>query len=120
MLRKCKLMGLLTPYQAETLKALVELGRQLPNRTWRPKDLGAFRGSHHAKTLAALCAQGYAERETVPADVPDRPVYTYRATPAGSQALELFRELASTPIESVPGRAKDRECVTWAKALCAS
>lgn len=121
MLRKCKLLGLLTPYQVEGLTALASVDAQVQGSYWRPRALGAYRGSHHAKTLQSLCQSGHAERR-VAGDTGDatRPSYEYRITAAGRDALEVFKLLSDVPLEAVPGRAVDVSRARLAQRLVAA
>lgn len=115
MFSRCKLLGLLTQYQAELLKTLYELKTSSPDGTWRPRELGAFKGSHHPKTLAALETLGYVEKLEVSRRL--RPQYAYRITHAGSQAWEHFVQLSQVTLHAVPGRAQDRRRAQQAMAL---
>jgi hypothetical protein len=119
MLTHCKLLGLLTPYQADTLKKLTDLTAARREVFWKPRDVGAFRNSHHAKTLSQLHSQDLVERKEL-SEGGVRPVYGYRASLKGVVTLELFRELAELPVEAVMGRAADRRCAALAQALCAA
>lgn len=120
MLQKCKLLGLLTPFQVEGLTALAAVDAQVPGSYWRPKALGAYRGSHHAKTLQALCQGGYAERRAAPAGPgATRPSFEYRITQAGWEGLGVFKLLNDVPLEAVPGRAVDASRVRLAQRLTA-
>lgn len=103
----CKLLGLLTSYQVELLKDLVTLAKTHPQKHWRPKDLGAFRNSHHGTTLKSLEAKGYVESLDLSKGLL-RPAYGYRATPEGQAAYEEFRLLADVLPESVMGFERER------------
>lgn len=117
MISRCKLLGLLTPYQAETLKKLQDLSNARPLDFWRPRDVGAFRNSHHTKTLMNLEKEGLVEKTQLSSGS-SRPTYGYRISASGRTTLEVFRTLADVPLESVFGRAADRRCASMAKQLC--
>lgn len=119
MLSHCKLLGLLTPYQAELLKRLADLALGQPNVFWRPRELGAYRSSHHAATLRQLELQGWVSRLELSKGAV-RPNFGYRITAKGVETLESFKLLADVPLESVLGRAADRSCAAYAKQLFAS
>lgn len=103
MYSRCKLAGLLTPAQGELLKTLFDLHRQLgPDRFWKPRDLGAFRSSHHALTLKRLLERGLVDRVALQ-DEGARPIYAYRITEDGRQVWLLFRAMAEVPPHSVFG-----------------
>lgn len=116
MISRCKLLGLLTPYQAETLKKLQDLAKAHPSEFWRPRDVGAFRNSHHTKTLMNLEKEGWVEKTCLSSGT-TRPTYGYRISAAGRNMLEVFRTIADVPLESVFGRAADRRCASMAKQL---
>lgn len=121
MLRKCKLLGMLTPNQMEALSALASVAAQVPENFWRPRALGAYRGSHHAKTLIALCQAGLAEkREANATEAPARPTFEYRITEAGLEALEVFKLFRDVPPEAIPGRAVDVSRARLAQRLAAA
>lgn len=92
MSQKCKLFGMLTTPQAELLKTLYELEqKKQPGRFWRPKELGAYRSSHHSLTLRKLCEQGLVEREQVSRN------FAYRIADAGESLWEMVRATSELP-----------------------
>lgn len=118
MLTRCKLIGLLTPRQLELLKSLYELRTQMGAASlWRPKDLGAYRHSHHAKTLSSLEQQGLVERE--PCSETVRTQYGYRITTKGHDTFEQFRSFLDIPLESLLGSQADRTRARYALQLAA-
>lgn len=117
MFQKCKLLGLLTPNQTEVLKALASIEKQLPGQYWRPRDLGAYRGSHHGKTLQLLCEAGLVGRRPLGAPSVRRPNFEYRATPKGLAELQFLQRIVDLPAEAVPGRAADVARVRMTQAL---
>lgn len=118
MLTRCKLIGLLTPRQLEILKLLYELRTQMgPASLWRPKALGAYRHSHHAKTLATLEQQGLVEREPCSQSV--KAQYSYRITPKGQDTFEQFRSFIDIPMEALLGSQLDRTRARYAMKLAA-
>jgi len=111
---RCKLVGLLTPAQSELLKALFELYKQLgPERLWRPKDLGAYRSSHHALTLKRLQERGLVERAPLETccTAPVRSSFGYRITVTGVQMWELLCDAATVPLHAVFGGAGSQDRV---------
>ena len=101
-----RLLGLLTPAQSEVLKTLYELRDQTsPDTLWRPKDLGAYRSSHHALTLKRLLDRGWVER--TPSDEGSRS-FSYRITEAGVSTWELLRDVSQAPVLGVFGGALSR------------
>ena len=101
-------MGLLTPHQADVLKSLAEVERQVPGRYWRPRDIGAFRGSHHARTLGTLLEEGLVERRALDSGVTrQRPTFEYRISSEGLGQLNVLALVRQIPAESVPGRSVD-------------
>lgn len=117
---KCKLLGLFTHFQAEVLKELRDLGAQQTGQYWKPKELGAYRGSHHARTLAALVSRGHVERTDLGRSEAARPTFAYRISAAGAQALREFEEIATTPAAAVPGRTADRARLLQAQGIVGS
>lgn len=110
---RCKLVGLLTPAQSELLKALFELNKQLgPERLWRPRDLGAYRSSHHALTLRRLQERGLVARAPLEPGCAStvRASFGYRITDAGVQMWEMLCDAAKVPLHAVFGglSAQDR------------
>ncbi len=104
---RCRLGGLLTPHQIEVLKPLFELHQQVGSlKLWRPKDLGAYRHSHHTKTLSSLEQQGLVERE--PLSQGERAQYGYRITLEGYKTYEAFRTLINVPLDAILGSGVDR------------
>lgn len=118
---RCKLAGLLTPAQSELLKTLFQLYKQLgPERLWRPRDLGAYRSSHHALTLKRLQERGLVERAPLdPAGAPVRASFGYRITAAGVQMWELLRDAATVPLHAVFGGSSAYERVEQLARLAA-
>lgn len=116
MLTRCKLLGLLTSFQAESLKKLADLHSRHPGQYWRPRDIGAFRGSHHNKTLQSLFLRGLVAREPL-GEGEARPVYAYKVTPSGLTVLQTFRELAGVPLEAIMGGAHERRSATIARQI---
>ncbi len=118
MLSRCKLIGLLTPRQLEILKTLYELRGQMgPASLWRPKDLGAYRHSHHAKTLTTLEQQGLVAREALSCGV--KAQYGYKITEKGLETIELFRTFLDFPLEALLGSHADRARAKYALQLAA-
>lgn len=112
---RCKFAGVLTPVQSELLKTLFELDLQMgPNRIWKPKDLGAYRSSHHALTLKRLQDSGYVERVPLPpaSEKPTRRVnFGYRITEAGKEVWRFIKRMAEVPAHAVFGGPVSRERV---------
>jgi len=101
---RCKLVGLLTPAQSELLKSLFELYKQLgPERLWRPRDLGAYRSSHHALTLKRLQERGLVERAPLESGCASRASFGYRITTTGVQMWELVCDAATVSMHGVFG-----------------
>ena len=120
MLSRCKLIGLLTPIQLDVLKSLHTLGTQTGvEALWRPRDLGAFRSSHHTRTLQGLEQRGMVEREPLSEDGLQKPQYGYRITEEGSATLRMFRSLVDVPLEAVLGSTMDRHRARCAIMLAA-
>lgn len=117
MFSRCKLLGLLTPNQIEILKILIEFSYIDAKQAWKPRELGAFRCSHHAKTLQALTKNGLVERELIPGT--ERPQYLYRATAEGHQTWRGFVDLANVQVFEVIGRAADRHRAVCVKLMAA-
>ena len=118
MLSRCKLIGLLTPRQLEILTALSELKNKTSIDTlWRPKELGAYRSSHHAKTLQGLEQQGLVARELLTEGM--RPSYGYRITPQGCEILSMFKDLVNVPLEAILGTSADRMRARFAYRMAA-
>lgn len=104
---RCKLAGLLTPSQSELLKTLFELHQQMgPEKYWRPKDLGAYRSSHHAMTLKRLQERGLVEREAVE---PSGHSFGYRISNSGVETWDLMLDAAQVPLHSIFGGSSVRE-----------
>ncbi len=118
MLYRCKLSGLLTPNQAEVLKGLEALDILSPKEFFRPREIGAFRSSHHTNTLKALEALLLVEHCSLSMQTAPRPARGYRLTAQGRTMLEVFRQLADVPLDSVLGRTADRQRAAFAKRLC--
>lgn len=110
MTTRCKFAGAVTPAQAEVLKSLFELEAQLGPRVWKPKDLGAYRSSHHALTLKRLEGQGFVERIQLPsAKAQVRATFGYRITEAGKSIWKFLCELAQVPAHAIFGGPASRE-----------
>lgn len=104
MSNRFKLIGLLTPAQSEVLKTLYELCLQVgPDRFWRPKDLGAYRSSHHALTLKKLEERGLVERVELSSAENVRASFKYRITRAGLEAWQLLLDASSVPPHAMLG-----------------
>lgn len=117
---RCKLAGLLTPTQSELLKTLFELYTQLgPERLWRPRDLGAFRSSHHALTLKRLQERGLVERAPLDSNFDVRASFGYRITEAGVQTWELLCDAATVSLHVVFGGAQSHARVNMLARLAA-
>jgi hypothetical protein len=116
MLTHCKLVGLFTHYQVDTLKKLAELSANSNPLFYRPRDVGASRNSHHTKTLSQLQAQGLVERIELSSGN-FRPAYGYRISSAGVSTFNLFKALADVPLDLVPGHARDRRRAAFAKGF---
>ncbi|KWT98351.1 hypothetical protein WDL1P1_00915 (plasmid) [Variovorax sp. WDL1] len=94
------MLGLMTTPQAELLKTLYELEQQLRDgRYWRPRDLGAFRSSHHAMTLRKLVEQGLVERQGESGN------FGYRIAQAGRSAWNLVQATSKLPSVAFIGGA---------------
>lgn len=107
MLTRCKLLGILTPNQLEILKTLYMLRAQTSDdRCWRPKELGAYRHSHHTATLSALEQRGLVEKHVLSSSV--KPQYAYRITERGCATFETFREIANVPVNAILGGELDK------------
>lgn len=120
MSNRCKLVGLLTPAQTELLKTLFELHKQLgPDRFWRPRDLGAFRSSHHALTLKRLQERGLVERAPLEPGSASRTSFGYRITGSGVQTWDLFCDAAAVPAHAVFGGTGAHERVEMMARLAA-
>ena len=101
-----KMLGLFTSFQGEVLKRLIERDtHDLPNGS-RPRDLGAFRCSHHNKTLHTLAERGLVERIELARN--KRPSFGYRVTGEGRAAWREFTLLATLSAKLVLGKAPDR------------
>ena len=101
-----KMLGLFTSYQGEVLKRLIERDALDFPTVSRPRDLGAFRCSHHNKTLHALTERGLVERIELTRN--KRPSFGYRVTSEGKAAWLEFTCLAELSALSVLGKAVDR------------
>lgn len=118
MTEKLRLLGLFTPYQSEILRALYHLRTQMgANRYWRPRELGAFKGSHHSLTLTRLAERGLVEK--TPLSSMDGRAHGYRISERGALEWEAFVEVANLPIESVMGTEFNRQCARRAALLAA-
>lgn len=118
MLSRCKLIGLLTPRQLEVLKCLCELKEQTSDSTlWRPKDLGAFRSSHHTKTLQGLETQGLVKSQSITEGL--KPQFGYCITDKGCETLDIFRHLLEVPVDAIMGTATDKMRARWAARMAA-
>lgn len=112
MTNRCKFAGTVTPAQAELLKTLYELEAQMGPKIWRPRDLGAYRSSHHALTLKRLEGQGYVERIPLEGTAAvNRVSFGYRITEAGKSIWKFLKDLAQLPAHSVFGGPAARERV---------
>lgn len=101
----CRFAGILTPAQSEVLKTLYDLYAQLGgNHYWKPKDLGAFRSSHHAITLRRLQERGFVEKKQ---DSPKS--FSYKITDDGVQAWQAFLESAKVPEHATPKNSTIRQ-----------
>ena len=117
MFAHCKLLGVLTPHQSKVLKSLFELENATPGKLCFPRDLGATRGSHHAKTLQSLVLLGFASRVLLAGAV--RPQYRYQISPLGHQTWLEFRSMANLAARGVMGRDTDRIRARYALLLAA-
>lgn len=87
---RVKIFGILTYSQFELIKELYLLAKQRRVKEfWTPKELGAYRNSHHAWTLKRLEAKGLVEVENIAKDADGRAAYAYRITEQGMTAWEL-------------------------------
>lgn len=114
MTSRCKVAGVLTPVQSELLKTLFELDNQMgSDRIWKPKDLGAYRSSHHALTLKRLQDNGYVERVPLPFATKAKPNsrvnFGYRITQAGKDVWRFIKRMAQVPAHAVFGGPASRE-----------
>lgn len=108
MYSRCRLVGLLTPRQIELLQTLRQLRNQVgETHYWKPKDLGSFRGSHHAKTLASLAEENYVLQKAIRAG--SREHYTYAISADGLKALDQLERLSDVHVTKVLGRRQDQE-----------
>ena len=116
---RCRLAGLLTPYQGEVLRTLYELRLQMgPTRYWRPRELGAWRSSHHSHTLSRLADKGWVERAPL-SDAAESRAYGYRITDIGCQVWTAFVDATRTPVEAVLGTEHARMRARRAAQLAA-
>jgi DNA-binding MarR family transcriptional regulator len=120
MYKNCKLGGLLTFAQLEVLKSLSEMrARRGTTSFWQPRDLGAYRSSHHTHTLTKLASLGYVERSEVAKAGAGRPRYLYKITDAGQVIWEEFQSLARVPASQVLGGQADQGRAAFAQRLLA-
>jgi DNA-binding HxlR family transcriptional regulator len=115
MLSRCKLLGLLTPHQVGTLKTLLELNSKTPGAAWRPREIGAYKSSHHSRTLQSLEERGLVRKEELCRRA--RPQYGYSISSAGMELWASFKELAQVPAETVMGRRPDQQRAAQARWL---
>lgn len=82
-------------------------------KVWRPKELGAFRSSHHALTLKRLQGLGYVERIPLASkNIGEvRVNFGYRITEAGKAIWCFLKEMAQLPVHTVFGGVAARERV---------
>lgn len=104
----------MTSLQAELLKQLYVLEAQTRRgKYWKPKELGASRSSHHAATLRRLLSMELVERS--PEDGPA----SYRISPAGREAWELFQDACNIPLVALSGGQTARNHVLEIRRLAA-
>lgn len=88
---KKKFLGL-TPIQAELIKILYDLEVQTGKGLyWKPKDLGAFRCSHHALTLQRLHAKGLIEK------CADSQLSAFRIASKGKDLWDMIKSAVNLP-----------------------
>lgn len=120
MFSRCKLVGLLTSRQLDIVKRLNELSLNAsPTAYWKPRDLGSFKGSHHAKTLTRLEAQGLVERIALAEEGKSRPHFLYRITDQGRETLELFKTCVDVQVDTILGGNNDRRRAKLALRMAA-
>jgi hypothetical protein len=98
-----KLIGLLTAVQLEVIKELFSLYKQCGDaRFWKPRDIGAYRSSHHALTLKRLACQGLVDSKELPSTSMAKK-YAYRISMQGVAVWELVIDVVMTPLMTLPG-----------------
>ncbi|MDO8416322.1 MAG: hypothetical protein Q7S87_08945 [Agitococcus sp.] len=98
-----KLIGLLTATQSEILKELFSLYQQCgDSKFWKPRDLGAYRSSHHALTLRRLASQGLVDSVELMGATSTKK-YAYRISDRGVETWELIIAVATLPLTSIFG-----------------
>lgn len=114
MTEKSHYLGLLTFSQSEVLSALHELHRQRAlELCWRPRDLGAYKSSHHAQTLKRLASKGLVSRHKTTGG------YAYALTDTGKSTWALLEDAARVGAHTVFGGAETRRRVRALQALTA-
>lgn len=102
----CRFAGVLTPAQSEVLKTLYELHKQMgDSHYWKPKDLGAFRSSHHAITLRRLTDRGFVEKKREEGQTG----FSYKITAEGISAWDAYIETCKAPEHTTPDNESVRE-----------
>lgn len=112
-----KFAGMVTPAQAEVLKTLYELHKQMGgDHYWRPKDLGAYRSSHHSITLRRLVERGLVVRHRKEGDS----LFSYKISEEGIEVWDQFIACASISPLAVSNQGNVRGRLEMMKQLLAS
>lgn len=95
-----KIIGLVSLGQSEILKELFNLYKQCgESRYWKPRDIGAYRSSHHARTLRKLESQGLVVSKVLPGSKH----YEYRISNEGVDIWQLVLDIAELPSTAIFG-----------------
>lgn len=106
--------------QLEVLKSLKELhARRGASHYWLPRDLGAYRSSHHTHTLTRLETLGYVEKTVLAVGASGRAKYGYRISMSGLAAWTEFCAMAAIPAAQVIGGHADQGRILYAQRLLA-
>ena len=112
-----KFAGMVTPAQAEVLKTLYELNKQMGDEHyWRPKDLGAYRSSHHSITLRRLVEKGLVERTRREGES----LFSYKISKEGMEIWEQFMACAAISPLAVSNQGNVRGRLAAMKQLLTS
>lgn len=112
MSEKSRYFGLLTTGQSEVLGALYNLHSQHERQPhWRPRDLGAYKSSHHAQTLKRLADKGLVSRHKT------KTGYAYALTDEGKTAWALLQDTSRIPVHSLFGGIETRRRMLALKAV---
>lgn len=113
----CKIAGVLTSTQLDVMKSLHDLSsRQAPAKFWPPRELGAYRSSHHGHTLGRLLELGYVARAQLESSA-TRPRFGYQITAAGRQLWLELKDLLAMPSAQVLGGQPDQARLTLGRRL---